>query len=91
MRAARMPAHRKPNVELMPATANQRKSSGPRAYAPHATQRMESLAGLPLASFQARAAAFLMDMVLVLLAYIPVMVVIRWLAAGRKLACQHRR
>jgi len=67
----------------MPATANQRKSSAPHAYAPHATQRMESLAGLPLASFKARAGAFLMDMVLVLLAYIPVMVVIRWLAAGR--------
>jgi uncharacterized RDD family membrane protein YckC len=67
----------------MIATASERKSSAPRAYIPHATQRMESLAGLPLASFQARAAAFLLDMILVLLAYIPAMVVVRWLAAGR--------
>jgi|SRR5271166_148078 len=68
----------------MPATASDRKSSAPRVYIPHATQRMESLAGLPLASFQSRAAAFLLDMVLVLLAYFPVMALIRWLVAGRR-------
>jgi uncharacterized RDD family membrane protein YckC len=44
---------------------------------------MESLAGLPLASFKARAAAFFLDMVLVLLAYIPVMLLMQWLAHGR--------
>lgn len=58
--------------------------TGPRAYTPHATQRMESLAGLPLASFRARAAAFLVDMVVVLVAYIPVMWLIKWLALGRR-------
>ena len=59
-------------------------SSTARVYHPHATARMESLAGLPLASFAARATAFLIDMVLVLLAYIPVMWVIKWLAVGRR-------
>jgi uncharacterized RDD family membrane protein YckC len=68
----------------MSATATEQKSANVRTYTPHATQRMESLAGLPLASFKARAAAFLIDMVLVLLAYFPVMLLIRWLAAGRR-------
>jgi uncharacterized RDD family membrane protein YckC len=58
-------------------------SSPTRVYRPHATARMESFAGLPLASFQTRAAAFLLDMILVLIAYIPVMWLIKWLAAGR--------
>ena len=58
-------------------------SAPARVYTPHATARMNSLAGLPLASFRARAAAFLVDMVLVLVAYIPAMILIRWLLAGR--------
>jgi uncharacterized RDD family membrane protein YckC len=68
----------------MPATASEPKSSAVRVYAPHATRRMESLAGLPLASFRARAGGFVIDMILVLLAYIPVMWLIKWLIAGRK-------
>lgn len=43
-----------------------------RVYTPHATARMESLAGLPLASFWSRAAAYLLDMVVVLIAWFPV-------------------
>ncbi|HKM86181.1 MAG TPA: hypothetical protein VJW96_08230 [Terriglobales bacterium] len=68
----------------MSATANKVKSSAPRLYEPHATRRMESLAGMPLASFKARAAAFLFDMVLILILYIPVMWLLKWLVAGRK-------
>jgi uncharacterized RDD family membrane protein YckC len=63
--------------------ASEEKSSAQRVYVPHATLRMESLAGMPLASFQARAVAFLLDMLLVLIFYIPVMWLIKWLAAGR--------
>jgi len=55
-----------------------------RAYQPHATGRMESLAGRPLASFTVRAAAFLLDMLLVLIAYIPVMWLGKWLTSGRR-------
>ena len=43
--------------------------SAARTYRPHATGRMESLAGLPLATFRARAAAFALDMLLVLITY----------------------
>ena len=67
----------------MSLAATERKTSAPRSYAPHATERMESLAGLPLASFKAGAAAFLVDMVAVLIAYIPAMFLIQWLAHGR--------
>ena len=55
-----------------------------RVYTPHATGRMESLAGLPLASFQARAAAFLMDLVLILIAYLPTMALIEWFLHRRE-------
>ena len=55
----------------------------PRVYTPHATQAMEALAGLPLASFGARAGAFLVDMLLILVLYIPIMFLIKWLASGR--------
>lgn len=54
-----------------------------RVYTPHATGRVESLAGLPLASFSARAAGFLADVVLVLIVYVPVMLLAQWLEAGR--------
>jgi len=54
-----------------------------RVYTPHATQRMESLSGLPLASFKARAGAFLLDMVLVIIAWGPTTALILWLFAGR--------
>jgi uncharacterized RDD family membrane protein YckC len=59
--------------------------AGPKAgrYVPHATVRMESLSGAPLASFGARAAAFLFDLVLVLAAFIPVMLLVEWLRSGR--------
>ncbi len=52
-------------------------------YVPHATERMESLAGVPLASFGRRAAAFLLDLVLVLIVYAPVMILLEWLRSGR--------
>jgi uncharacterized RDD family membrane protein YckC len=52
---------------------------GARVYTPHATAEMDRLAGLPLASFKSRAAAFLLDMVLVLVAYMPTMWFIKWL------------
>jgi uncharacterized RDD family membrane protein YckC len=52
---------------------------GPRVYTPHATREMDKLAGLPLASFKSRAATFLLDMVLVLVAYMPTMWFIKWL------------
>lgn len=67
----------------MSLAATERKTSAPRSYAPHATERMESLAGLPLASFKAGAAAFLVAMVAVLIAYIPAIFLIQWLAHGR--------
>jgi uncharacterized RDD family membrane protein YckC len=58
-------------------------SARPNVYQAHATARMESLTGLPLAFFRDRFAAYFVDLVLVLLAYIPVMVLIEWLKAGR--------
>ena len=67
----------------MPDTATEGASKGVRAYQPHATGRMESLAGLPLATFAARGAAFLVDLVIVLIAYIPCMILIKWLVSGR--------
>ena len=58
-------------------------SKGIRAYRPHATERMEALAGLPLATFTARSLAFLIDFVVILLAYIPVMALMQWLISRR--------
>jgi uncharacterized RDD family membrane protein YckC len=55
----------------MSTTATEPKSSPGRVYTPHATQRMESLAGLPLASFKARFAAFFIDMLFVLILWAP--------------------
>jgi uncharacterized RDD family membrane protein YckC len=42
-----------------------------RFYDPHETARAQSLEGVPLASFQRRAAAFVVDFLLVLAIYIP--------------------
>jgi len=52
-------------------------------YIPHARERIEQLAGSPLAPFWARACAFWMDLLVVLIAYIPLMVLIEWLRSGR--------
>ena len=68
----------------MTTAAPEKKLARGNVYTPHATDRMEALAGLPLASFWARATAFLTDMVVVLVAYIPVMWLIKWLAVGRR-------
>jgi uncharacterized RDD family membrane protein YckC len=68
----------------MTTAASEKKTTRGNVFAPHATVRMEALAGLPLASFWSRAAAFLTDMVVVLVAYIPAMWLIKWLAAGRR-------
>jgi uncharacterized RDD family membrane protein YckC len=54
-------------------------SKGLRAYRPHATERMEALAGLPLATFTARGLAFLVDFAVILIVYVPVMAFIQWL------------
>jgi uncharacterized RDD family membrane protein YckC len=54
-----------------------------RAYQPHATGRMEELRGLPLATFTSRAAAFLIDFVVILIVYAPAMVLIQWLISRR--------
>jgi uncharacterized RDD family membrane protein YckC len=48
-------------------------------YTPHATERMESLAGLPLASFGARARAYAIDMVLVVILWLPLTALTIWL------------
>ncbi len=47
-------------------------SSPTRVYHPHATGRMESLAGLPLASFWSRATAYFLDLILVVIVWAPV-------------------
>jgi len=61
-------------------TANlDRKSVRERVYEPHATRRMESLAGLPLASFKARFAAYLIDLTLVVVLWAPVTALTVWL------------
>jgi len=67
----------------MPETATEGTSKAVRTYQPHATGRMESLAGVPLATFAARGAAFLVDLVIVLIAYIPCMILIGWLVSRR--------
>lgn len=69
--------------ELMSQSKSGPESAGPRAYRPHATERMESLAGLPLASFTARGTAFLVDFIIVLILYVPVMGLIQWLVSHR--------
>lgn len=56
----------------MTSLAQEKKTEAGRVYMPHATARMESLAGLPLASFKVRAAAFFVDLVLVVLLWGPV-------------------
>ncbi|MGB9233697.1 MAG: RDD family protein [Terriglobales bacterium] len=55
----------------MTTSTSGRETTTGRVYTPHATARMESLAGLPLAPFKARAAAFFIDMVLVLIVWLP--------------------
>jgi len=65
----------------MNSTGTEAKKSSHRGYAPHATRRMEALAGLPLASFWARGAAFWIDLAVTLIAYIPIMILIKWLVA----------
>lgn len=47
-------------------------SRTPRLFDPHETPRLELLAGLPLATFWRRLAAFAIDFLVVLLVYIPV-------------------
>jgi len=44
----------------------------PRLFDPHHTPRLESLAGLPLATFWQRLAAFAIDFLVVLIVYVPV-------------------
>ena len=55
-----------------------------RTYHPHETQRVESLAGLPLASFGRRLAAYLIDFVLVALTYLPVALLAHFLRGDFK-------
>jgi len=61
------------------------RASQPHYFHPHAIARAESLAGVPLASFGARALAFLLDLVLVLLVFSPTVALVQWLRAGRHL------
>ncbi|HUA19465.1 MAG TPA: RDD family protein [Bryobacteraceae bacterium] len=54
-----------------------------RAFDPHETAREMALAGLPLASFQRRASAFLIDLILVFASYGPAMLLLRLLLVDR--------
>jgi len=65
-----------------------KKSASEHVYEPHATQRMESLAGLPLASFKARFAAFFIDLALVVVLWAPLTALTVWLTHHRD-ANQH--
>jgi uncharacterized RDD family membrane protein YckC len=56
-------------------------------FDPHETARVESLTGVPLASFKRRAAAFLIDLFFVLLTYIPVEIARQYIV----LTLQHRK
>ncbi len=62
--------------------------SAPRLYDPHETHRMAELAGLPLASFKARAVALLVDFILGAVLFVPLGMGIAYLLnlAGYKVA-----
>ena len=53
--------------------------SGNRVYRPHATGRMESLAGTRLASFWSRLGAYLIDLVVVVILWGPVTFLVEYL------------
>ena len=55
-----------------------------RRYNPHETARMDSLAGVPLASFAARAIAYLIDFLLITITYVPVRLLAHWLMGDFK-------
>lgn len=59
------------------------KFSSGKVYEPHATHRMELLAGLPLASFRARLAAYFIDLALVVLLWAPLTALTVWLLHSR--------
>lgn len=54
-----------------------------RLFDPRETERVLSLAGLPLASFGQRAGAFLSDVLLILATYVPARVAVRYLLIDR--------
>ena len=54
----------------------------PRLFDPHGTARMDSLAGLPLASFSERLAAFIIDLLVVLFVFVPVQVARQYIEMG---------
>ena len=56
-----------------------RKVTSQRVYEPHATHRVESLAGMPLASFKSRLGAYLIDLVLVVILWAPLTALTVWL------------
>lgn len=54
-----------------------------RVFDPHETERVLALAGLPLASFKQRAAAFALDVFLVFATYAPAVLALRYLLIDR--------
>ncbi len=75
--------HNKPRYDSDMKNSVRRANDDLRLYDPHETARMESLAGIPLASFRARALAFLLDLFFLLLLYVPAMTLIQWVGTGR--------